>query len=398
MESFTFSRTPRLVAGAGSYLRYLDELTASGVSDVVLVSGAHWFAESEFSADVEMRMRGSRLRRFMISGEPTAPFVDSVARELRSETPELLLAVGGGSVLDASKAIAAMACESGSVEEYLEGIGTRKLSGRRITLAVVPTTAGTGAEATKNAVISRVGEGGYKSSLRHDALIPDVAVLDPALSVGCPRRITADSGLDAVTQLIEAYVSTGASIFTEAIAREGLTAAASPFPKLLDEPSNLATRFEMSFAAYLSGVALANAGLGVVHGLASPLGAIREVAHGAVCAALIAPATRYVVRKLLESDSPGVGLAKYAEVGRILTGMETDSAGTSDEDATEALCTVLDVWTARSRVRSLSALGFTGDDLVAAGVSASGRNTPCPLDGDDITSILELAYTTGAAI
>ena len=267
-------------------------------------------------------------------------------------------------------------------------IWDRVVSGRRLNLVAVPTTAGTGSEATKNAVVSRVGRDGFKKSLRHDAFVPDYAVIDPLLSVGCPRDVTVASGLDAVTQLLEAYVSSRASAFTGPLAAAGLRAAAQAFPGVANHPEDLDLRFEMTFAAYLSGVVLADAGLGVVHGLASPIGSLVPAPHGAVCAALLPAATRVITAALTDRDSESetgrIALRRYAEAGDILSGETHEDVGSG----VEALVATLDRWVGELGVPTLDAWGIGPDDVSDVVARGSRKNTPVDLTADEIESIV----------
>lgn len=208
------------------------------------------------------------------------------------------MAIGGGSVIDCGKAVAAMLVEDGSVQDYLEGVGTRKPSGAKIPFIAVPTTAGTGSEATKNAVVCDRKEG-YKKSLRHDAYMPDVAVIDPELTMTAPRPVTIACGLDAVSQLIESYTSTKANVFTDSLALTALShASESLLPHCLDQGNDISLRGKMSYAALISGITLSHAGLGAVHGMAGPLGGLFPVPHGVTCGKLLFPkaSTTFVFR------------------------------------------------------------------------------------------------------
>jgi len=218
---------------------------------------------------------GLSLRRYPVSGEPSPEVVDRIAASLEAD---VVVAIGGGSAIDAGKAVAAMAEEGGSIVDYLEEVGTKPPTGRRRFLVAVPTTAGTGSEATANAVISRVGASGFKKSLRHEGYIPDIALIDPELALDCPPAVTAASGLDAITQLLEGFVSTGGNPLTDALGRSGLATAGRSFSRAVHE-GDLIARSAMAYAAYLSGVILAIAGLGIVHGIASPLGGAYPVPH-----------------------------------------------------------------------------------------------------------------------
>ncbi len=395
MKPFSFSRTPELLAGPGSFDELFTRMESESPTDIALLSGAGWFPGSKFHIAVEeYASGGGRVRHFTVKGEPSPSLIDSISAELKPDPPSLVLAVGGGSVLDTGKAVAAMlrADDGGSIEEFLEGVGTRPPPPARAPLFAVPTTAGTGSEATKNAVVTRVGS--YKKSLRHDAYVPDVAVLDPVLQLSCPPAVTAASGLDAITQLVEAFVSTGATPLSDALCREGLAAAGSSFARVVDRPDDVEARFGMAYAAYLSGIALANAGLGIVHGLASPLGSLVAAPHGALCAALVGPAVRLVAEKLAATDGreARASLARYAEAARILL-RATDPAVAEacDADASARLADALSEWRVATRLRSLDSLGYRSAMLDTVARSASPKNTPCRLDSSDVAAILEAA-------
>ena len=398
-DGFSISRIPRLLYGPGSLAAILNELAARGETDIALVSGSTWFPGSVFESAIgNVCADRGRLRTYRCEGEPSPRVVDEIACDLRPDPPDLILAVGGGSVLDTGKAVSAMIPACDSVRRYLDGIGTKPAPDSRVKIIAVPTTAGTGSEATKNAVISEIGVGGFKKSLRHDAYVPDVAVLDPDLSVGCPPAVTAASGLDATTQLLEAYVSSESNRFTDSLCVDGLRLAGRYLNEVVAEPANKSARGGMLYAAYLSGIGLANAGLGIVHGLASPVGALRPIPHGVVCARLLPAAVR-VATDLLRSESndktPAVktALRKYGDAGFYLSGDcpgYAENSGGSD-DGVSLLIDVLEKWIARFEIPSLSAYGFTRADLDAVTEDASAKNTPVAITRDAIRKILNEA-------
>jgi alcohol dehydrogenase class IV len=324
--------------------------------------------------------------------------VDTIRDGALAAGADAVVAVGGGSVLDTGKAVAAMCLHSGSVEEYLEGVGEKKPEGRRLPLIAVPTTAGTGSEATKNAVISRVGENGYKKSLRHDAFVPDMAVIDPRAGLSVPPQVTAAAGMDAVTQLLEAYVSTDANPFTDAVAVDGLHRAGYALPGAVRDGGNLDAKAEMAYAAYLSGVALANAGLGLVHGYASSLGALHPVPHGVVCAILVGPVTRAVADALSSGNDEAslLALEKYAHAASVLEGAPSPYTGTNRRAVAEPeadgeerreqlrgqalrLASILEGWREEFSLPSLADYGFSEEELRASGASAGLKKTPATL-------------------
>ena len=269
-----------------------------------------------------------------VRGEPSPEVVNTAVTDLRRDLPDCdgVVAIGGGSVIDAGKAIAAGMAMAGKGESafditrYLEGVGDLQPDGSTLPLIALPTTAGTGSEATKNAVLSSVGPEGFKKSLRHDRFVPRLAILDPRLHMGCPPGITVASGMDAITQLLESYLSPEANEITDALALQGLRAAGRAFPGLAGGDDSEELRRDMALAAYLSGVCLASAGLGVVHALASPLGALHAIPHGVVCALLVGPAMEGVIRAPAKDHRRGGIAARMAAAAEAL-GVPEDLPG-----------------------------------------------------------------------
>ena len=237
-----------------------------------------------------------------ISSEPSPKMIDKIAEQARKSGAELVIAIGGGSVLDAGKAIAAMIPLDDGIQNYLEGVGTKSHPGKTLPFVAAPTTAGTGSEATKNAVISSIGDSGFKKSLRHNNFIPDIAVIDPKLMVSCPEKLTAACGLDAITQLLESYVSTKANPITDSLALHALSRTIPAFPKVMRNGGDIQARADMAYGALISGITLANAGLGVVHGYASTIGGYFDIPHGVVCGSLLPTATEVNIRELLKEN------------------------------------------------------------------------------------------------
>jgi alcohol dehydrogenase class IV len=227
-------------------------------------------------------------------GRTTTETIDAIASEFRKTPVNVVVAIGGGSVIDYGKAVAAMLAEDGTVRDYLEGVGTKKPSGAKVPFIAVPTTAGTGSEATKNAVVCDRKEG-YKKSLRHDAYMPDAALVDPELTLTLPRHITIACGLDAVSQLIESYTSTKADASLDSLALKALSGASeSLLPLALIAAMIYLCVSKMSYAALVSGITLSRAGLGAVHGIAGPLGGLFPVPHGVACGKLLFPVMTFV--------------------------------------------------------------------------------------------------------
>jgi alcohol dehydrogenase class IV len=310
---FEFATATRVVFGAGSVAR-LGEVVAGAGTRALVVTGA----DPARARPAVAALAGISCETWPVRGEPGVADVEAGVRHARARGCELVVAVGGGSALDAGKAIAALMTNDGPPLAYLEVVG----EGRPLTRApapffAVPTTAGTGAEVTRNAVLSADG---VKVSLRSAAMLPRAAVVDPALTLSLPPRVTADCGLDALTQCLEPLVSCKANPVTDGLAREGLTRAARSLRRAWARGDDLAARTDMCVASLLGGMALANAGLGAVHGFAGPVGGGFPAPHGAVCARLLPPVMAANVRALRERAPQHPALARYREVAQIVTG------------------------------------------------------------------------------
>jgi alcohol dehydrogenase class IV len=273
-----------------------------------------------------------------------------------------------------------------AVTPYLEGVGNKTHPGKTLPFIAVPTTAGTGSEATKNAVISNVGRKGFKKSLRHDNFTPACAIVDPELALTCPPSVTAACGMDAFTQLLESYVSPQASPLTDAFALSGIEhIAAALSPASTDRGNDIECRSSLAYAAFLSGVTLANAGLGIIHGLAAPLGGLFPVPHGVVCATLVAQACRMNIKRLRELRRPDdLMLVKYARVGQMLTGAHDADIST----CCDLLLQKLDEWTRQFSFPRLSTYGVSEADLDLLAAQAGQKNNPIQLGLNDIKAIL----------
>jgi alcohol dehydrogenase class IV len=294
----------------------------------------------------------------------------------------VVLAVGGGSAIDTGKAVSAMALCEEPVAGYLEGIGGKSHPGTKLPFVAVPTTAGTGSEATKNAVIRSVAHG-VKRSLRHDNFVPDAAIVDPSLTATCPPDVAAFCGMDAFTQLLESYVSVKASPVTDALVESGMEYAVRCLGPLSRYRAGDEEREGMSYAALLSGIALANAGLGIVHALAANIGGRVNIPHGAVCAALLAHATEVSVRAL-RSRAPGhPSLDKYAKAGRLAgQGRELDNTAWGG-----FLVETIRGWTG-SVVAPLPHYGLNPETIPSIVEATDGRRNCIELTKDEMTEIL----------
>ena len=282
--SFEFATATRIIFGSGA-LSQIGTIARDLGRRALIVTGSDTARASPLIQLLEKA--GIASIPFPVTGEPVPDTVTRGVALARSEQCDLVIGFGGGSAIDAGKAVAAMMTNDGELLDYLEVIGRgRPLSKPSAPFIAIPTTAGTGAEVTRNAVLGSPGHR-VKVSLRSPLMLPRVALVDPALTLDLPPAITASTGLDALTQLLEAYVSIRANPMTDALCEQGIRIAARSLEKTFTTPRDLAAREDMSLAAMYSGIALANAGLGAVHGFAAPIGGMFPAPHGAVCAALL---------------------------------------------------------------------------------------------------------------
>ncbi len=307
--------------------------------------------------------------------------------EHRDRNIDVVVAVGGGSVVDGGKAISAMLLQEKRVKTYLEGVGTgERHDGRKVPFIAVPTTSGTGSEATKNAVLSSVSEDGFKKSLRHNNFVPDIALIDPALMLSIPPDITASTGMDAIVQLLESYVSAKANPMTDALAWSGLEHAAASFLKACGEgASDVNVRAGMAYAALMSGIALANAGLGVVHGFASVIGGYFRIPHGVVCGTLFAPSIKNTIENLLQNDPESGFPEKYSRTGYLLSGKKGDDT----ETGCGLLVDTLYEWTRDLDIPRLGKYGIESFHLDMIINETGQKNNPALLSREQLKSILE---------
>ncbi len=386
MGPFQFLRTPRIVFGPGS-LGELGNHAASFGRRAVLLTGASSLKSTGTLSRVESALRRSNIEFlcFAAGGEPSPDYVDAVVRGGREFNPDCVIAVGGGSVMDAGKAVSAMLPSGASVKRFLEGVGAEKPSGEKVPMIAAPTTSGTGSEATANAVLSEPGENGFKKSLRHANFVPDVAIVDPDLAAGCPPAVAAACGMDAFTQLLESYVSAKASPVTDALARSGIQRLRDGIlPACAQGPENPEARRDMAYAALMSGIALANAGLGTVHGIAGAVGARFRAPHGAACGILVEPVTRATITRLFDAAPGHPALRKYADIGHLLSNSRFDTV----ENGCERLLDRIGEWTRELRLPGLGAFGVAEPDLEGLAAGSANRNNPVELDIFEIRRIL----------
>jgi alcohol dehydrogenase len=380
---FSIARLPRIVFGDGVLDTLPDEVAAFG-RKVLIVTGARSFHASPHWQRLTggLEDKGIAWEHFAVTGEPSPDMVDEAAARFRRTGIEAALGIGGGSALDTAKALAGLIPIESSVMDFLEGVGPElPYRGPALPFIAAPTTAGTGSEATKNAVLGRSGPDGFKKSFRHEMLVARVAVVDPTLLATCPKAVMAADGLDAFTQLLEAYVSLKANPMTDALAWSGLEAFAEGFFAAYEGEGEIAERGRrrLAYASLVSGICLAQTGLGSVHGMAPPLGAMFGIPHGLACGTLVAEATDVNLKALKARKPDSPALAKYAAVGRLLAGREG------------GLVELLRDWTEKLRLQRLSDFGVTEADFprIAAGSRGSSMKTnPLVLEDAEIVEVL----------
>ncbi len=391
-NNFNISRLPRVLFGAGR-INELSDLILHYGNQLLLVTGKSSFHHSPNWEQliVSLDEREIHWHHVIVSGEPSPALVDDVVQKYSDKNIEVVAAIGGGSVLDAAKAFAGLLPHSNSVLDHLEGVGKGiEYHGPALPFIAVPTTAGTGSEATKNAVLSTQGTDGYKKSFRHECLVPEYALIDPDLLSTCPSDLIAADGMDAFTQLLESYVSIKANPMIDALAWSGISAVKQGFFAAWrgQEPSATEGRAAMVYAALLSGISLAQVGLGSVHGLASPLGAFFPIPHGVVCGTLVATATEINIRALQQRAPNNLALAKYAQAGRFLA----DQPEATDEQAWLELVNTLNNWTNELGLPRLSTYGIKQSDfdhIVANSRGSSMTTNPIVLADNEIYEILQ---------
>lgn len=389
VKPFQFARLPLIYFGSGK-LSDLPGIAGKYGTSCLLVTGEKSFISSPRAASLSSQFEKHNIlvHKIRVKSEPSPELIDEVVRKYSDERIDAVISIGGGSVIDAGKAISAMLGKAGSVAEYLEIVGGKEHSGTKVPFIAIPTTSGTGSEATKNAVFSKVGKDGFKRSLRHDNLVPDIALIDPDLTLSCPPDITAAAGMDCFTQLVEAYLSGRSNEYTDALAIEAFKAVKRSLLRSFSSGEDIDARTDMSFAALTSGICLANAGLGAVHGLAGTIGAMYNIPHGVVCGTLMAVANEVNVRELRKNSAGHPALFKYASLGRIFS----DTEGKDDDLYTDSFIDHLHRLTKQLRLPRLSQYGILKNDISAICQQADTKNNPVKLSGELLEEILNRRF------
>jgi alcohol dehydrogenase class IV len=382
---FHFSTANQILFGSGTVNRVAPLAAERGSRPLVLTGGSPERVSGVMDALTAEKMKTNR---YTVATEPTVDTALAAVRSARRAECDLVIGIGGGSVIDTGKAVAALITNSGRLEDYLEVIGSaRPLAHRSAPYIAVPTTAGTGSEVTRNAVLGSP-QHRVKVSMRSPFMLPDLAVIDPELTLSLPSAITAVTGLDAFTQLMEAFVSNQSNALTDGICREGLHRAARSLQRAYADGSDRSARENMCLASLFSGMALANAKLGAVHGIAGPLGGMISGAHGALCAALLPGVMETNIKALRKRAADSPLLARYDELAHILT--RSTKARAEDGVAwVRNLCQAL-------QVESLAQLGLSRADFPAVASksqkASSMQGNPIRLTEEELLEILQMAF------
>jgi alcohol dehydrogenase class IV len=382
--TFQFATATQIIFGRG-VVAQLPALVTSYGRRALVVTGANP-ARVQVQLDA-LAEAGVEITVFAVGGEPTTALAEQGAAAARHARADVVVAIGGGSALDTGKAIAMLATNGGTPLDYLEVIGAGKsIIERCAPLVAVPTTAGTGSEVTRNAVLASE-QHRVKVSLRSPLMLPHVALVDPALTDGVPKTVTASTGLDALTQVLEPYVSHLSNPLTDGICREGMTRAARALRAAYDDGSNRAARDDMAVVSLFGGLALANAKLGAVHGLAGPLGGMFGAPHGALCARLLPFVMEANIAALAARAPDSPSRERYDDVARLLTGDATATAG-------QAVAWVREL-VEELAIPPLAAYGITAQEietiLAKARASSSMKGNPIELSEDELRAVAEQA-------
>ncbi len=380
--SLEFATAGRVIVGSGRAAQLPSVLAGLG-SRALVCTGSRPDSYAGILAGLQLPSTIVTVDR-----EPTAESARAATATAREHGADVVAAIGGGSVIDLGKAVAMLLANGGDPLDYLEAVGSgRKITKAAVPLVAVPTTAGTGAEVTANAVLASPAHG-VKASLRSALMIPRVALVDPLLTLTCPPHVTAASGLDALTQCLEPFVSVRANAVTDCLARGGLRLAAAGLRRAYADGADVQARSDMALCSLLGGMALANAKLGAVHGIASVVGAAAAgMPHGVACAALLAPVVEANVRVLRSAQQGGPALARYAEAAQLLTG---DPGAAIDDGVAWIRETVAQLHIPGLRDFGLRPQDF-GDVAAKAMKASSTQGNPVVLAEDDMRAILAAA-------
>jgi len=381
---FEFSTAARVIFGPGAVGRLPEVVAGLGRNALVVTGSSSRYLDR---AAKVLEPAGVFVEPVRVPGEPTLSFIRATTAICRTARSEFVIGLGGGSAIDAAKAVAALAPATGDVLDYLEVIGEGKpIKFPPLPVIAIPTTAGTGSEVTRNAVLGSADHR-MKVSLRSQMMIPRAALVDPELTLDCPARLTAYAGLDALSQLLEAFVSPRANPFTDVYCRDGLRFVAVSLRDAFFTGNDIAARTRMSLASLFGGFALANSGLGAVHGLAAPLGGMFLLPHGAACAAVLPGVVEANVKALSEGRGERRYLDRFTQAARIVTA-RTDAQAVDLAPWLAGLCSELKV----QNLRQHGVLPEDHESLAAASMTTTSmQGNPVQLTMDELVTVLAKA-------
>ena len=388
--AFSFARIPPIHCGMGTLQEITAWLRSRHAQSVLLLTGRSSLEAMGQLGEVKRLIdeAGTKHAHVICAGEPSTEQVDHITQQWFGQGVDAVIGIGGGSVIDFGKAIAAMLPHGNSVLDHLEGVGRGQVhSGITLPFLAIPTTSGTGGEVSKNAVLSHVGPDGFKKSLRHDNFVPNAVILDGALLTGAPSDVSAACGMDAFTQLLEPFLSSMASPLSDAIVWSGLQHLVPNLRLACGEgAADPQVRLSMAYGALCSGIGLANAGLGIVHGLAGPIGGWFPIPHGVICGTLMAVAQQQYWRALQQRDPHHPAVERMASVGRLMPG---GSNLTEHTDAVDHFTETLLDWVDELKLPRLGDYGVSAADLDRIVEAASNRNNPIALTPAEIKALLK---------
>jgi alcohol dehydrogenase class IV len=386
VDQFSLYRTPRILFGEGQ-MEALPGLLKNLGSNILIITGSKSYTLYPIVGKTLINLKGdgNTLHFDRIEKEPSPDDVDRIVKRYQPIRLDCVVAIGGGSVIDAGKAVSAMLPMEGSVRDFLEGVGTRNHPGIKKPFIAIPTTSGTGSEATSNAVLSLTGVHGYKRSLRHENFVPDIALVDPLLSLNSPPAITSSSGLDALTQLMESYLSLKANPFTDALSLQGISRIHSFLVRAVKTGDDIEARSGMSYAALLSGIALANAGLGLIHGFAASIGGFFDIPHGVVCGTMMGTVNRHIIETLLRQKDISATHRKYETLGRLISG----ESGNDIQWYLKFTADYLDDLIKGLQIQRLAEFGITQDDLDRIAAATDHKSNPVKFEKHQLVEMLK---------
>jgi alcohol dehydrogenase class IV len=381
---FEFITATRILFGKGCLTAGIESAAAFGKKALLV----HGTGKAPLTSLYEnINILGIDFVESTVVHEPSVEIVQSTTSFAREQNCDFVIAIGGGSALDTGKAVAAMLTNTGELIDYLEVVGKNlPLKNQAAPCVTIPTTSGTGTEVTRNSVLA-VPEKKVKVSLRSNLILSKLAIVDPELTYQLPPEVTAFTGMDALTQVIEPYVSIKRNPLMDVICRDGIQRSAKSLLKAFKEGDNQAAREDLSLTSLYGGLALTNSGLGAVHGFAAPLGGMFDAHHGAVCGILLPAVVRMNIKVMKNRDPNNIALERYTEIARLITG----NLKAKNEDAIDWLSELVE----KLMIPGLSKYGVTSNDLQViaekAKMASSMKTNPIDLTITELLEILESA-------